>query len=150
MMFNKERKNLPWSWAEKRLTDSRNYWLITGWPDGRPHTMPVWGVWVQNSFFFSTGASSRKAKNLRVSPNCLVVPDGAAEAVVLEGLAKPCSDSNLLRECMRTYKRKYHWDLKGAKDPIYKVMPLSAFGVSENLTGTKGNPTRWKFGKKAR
>ena len=36
---------LPWSWAEERLRDSRNYWLATVRPDGRPHVMPVWAVW---------------------------------------------------------------------------------------------------------
>jgi hypothetical protein len=36
---------LPWSWAEQRLLASRNYWVATSWPDGRPHVMPVWGVW---------------------------------------------------------------------------------------------------------
>ncbi len=36
---------LPWKWAEERLTDSRNCWVVTVWPDGRPHAMPVWGVW---------------------------------------------------------------------------------------------------------
>ena len=36
---------LPWSWAVQRLTASHDYWLATVCPDGRPHVMPVWGVW---------------------------------------------------------------------------------------------------------
>ena len=36
---------LPWSWAETRLMNSRNYWLATVWPQRRPHVMPVWGMW---------------------------------------------------------------------------------------------------------
>src|SRR6266849_382810 len=54
MMFDKKRKSLPWNWAVDRLTDSHNYWLMSTWLDGRSHAMPVWGVWVRNSFFFST------------------------------------------------------------------------------------------------
>jgi hypothetical protein len=34
---------LPWSWAEQRLTASRNYWVTSLWPDGRPHSMPLNG-----------------------------------------------------------------------------------------------------------
>src|SRR5262249_26976380 len=30
---------LPWPWAEERLTSSRNYWVVSLWPDGRPHAM---------------------------------------------------------------------------------------------------------------
>jgi hypothetical protein len=35
---------LPWSWAEERLAESRNFWLVTADGNGRPHAMPVWGV----------------------------------------------------------------------------------------------------------
>jgi hypothetical protein len=27
-------------WAEQRLIASRNYWVVSAWPDGRPHAMP--------------------------------------------------------------------------------------------------------------
>ena len=30
---------LPWSWAEERLANSRNYYLATARRDGRPHLM---------------------------------------------------------------------------------------------------------------
>ena len=49
---------LPWTWALERLQPARNYWLATTRPDGRPHVMPVWGVWVENRFYFSTGSQS--------------------------------------------------------------------------------------------
>ena len=37
---------LPWSWAVERLNRSQNFWLATARPDGRPHAMAVWAVWV--------------------------------------------------------------------------------------------------------
>jgi hypothetical protein len=40
---------LPWSWALERLRNARNYWLTTVWPDGRPHVMPVWAVWLDRA-----------------------------------------------------------------------------------------------------
>ena len=36
---------LPWEWAEERLTASEHYWCATVRPDGRPHLMPIWGLW---------------------------------------------------------------------------------------------------------
>ena len=56
---------LPWSWAEERLIASHEYWLATVRPDGRPHLMPVWGVWSDGSLWFSSSEGSRKARNLR-------------------------------------------------------------------------------------
>jgi hypothetical protein len=32
-------KLLPWSWAAEQLAKSRNYWLTTVRPDGKPHTV---------------------------------------------------------------------------------------------------------------
>ena len=59
---------LPWSWAVERLTRSHEYWLATSWPDGRPHLMPVWAVWMDGGLWFSSSVPSRKARNLRPSP----------------------------------------------------------------------------------
>ena len=50
---------LPWSWAAERLAQSRNYYVATARPDGRPHAMPVWGIWLDDVFYFSTATGSR-------------------------------------------------------------------------------------------
>ena len=46
---------LPWKWAADRLKKSRQYWIATTRPDGSPHLMVIWGVWLGGSFWFSTG-----------------------------------------------------------------------------------------------
>ena len=61
-----------WSWAVERLTSSRNYFAATVRPDGRPHSMPVWGVWLDDAFWFNTGGESRKAKNLAANAHCIM------------------------------------------------------------------------------
>jgi len=47
---------LSWKWAEQRLEKSHNYWISTARPDGTPHTMVVWGLWLDG---FSALARSR-------------------------------------------------------------------------------------------
>ncbi len=42
---------LEWSWATERLMKAHNYWLATTRPDGRPHCMPVWGIWLEDGLF---------------------------------------------------------------------------------------------------
>jgi nitroimidazol reductase NimA-like FMN-containing flavoprotein (pyridoxamine 5'-phosphate oxidase superfamily) len=68
---------LPWSWAEERLSDSRNYWVASTRPDGRPHLMPVWAVWVGDALYFSTARTSTKARNLFASPTAASAPSTA-------------------------------------------------------------------------
>src|SRR5215468_11807454 len=53
---------LPWSHARERLEGSRNYWICTTRPDGRPHSIPVWGFFVDDVLYFGTAKLSRKAK----------------------------------------------------------------------------------------
>ena len=78
---------LPWSWAEERLAASHDYWLTSLWPDGRPHSMPVWGVWDGEALWFSSGRRSRKARNLAADPRCIVTTDDPKNPVVVEGSA---------------------------------------------------------------
>ena len=59
---------LPWSWAQRQLQASRNFWVVTLWPDGRPHAMPVWGVWDDGLFWFTSAVRSRKALNIANDP----------------------------------------------------------------------------------
>src|SRR3954468_17640441 len=68
---------LPWEWAVERLVAARNHWIATTRPNGRPHAMPVWGVWIDEAFFFGSGRSSAKSRNLAANP-AIVVPSSAA------------------------------------------------------------------------
>src|SRR5437870_11280561 len=63
---------LPWTWAERLLNKSHNYWIATSRPDGAPHVMVVWALWLDGAIYFSTGSKSRKAKNLDRNPKCVI------------------------------------------------------------------------------
>ena len=79
---------LSWEWARERLSKSHNYWLTTTRPDHSPHTISIWGIWLGEAWYCSTGAKSRKAQNLTKNPYCTVCTENAAEAVILEGVAR--------------------------------------------------------------
>ena len=64
---------LHWSWAAERLTAARNYWVVSVWPDGRPHYAGLGHVGRQR-LWFATAAGSRKARNLRSDPRCSSPP----------------------------------------------------------------------------
>src|SRR5438309_9895013 len=76
---------LPWKWAEDRLRKSRQYWMVTVRPDGRPHVMPVWGLWRDDGFYFSTGGRLRTARTLAANPNCIVCNADAEQCLSAAG-----------------------------------------------------------------
>ena len=131
---------LPWKWARERLSRSHNYWLTTARPDGMPHAMPVWGVWLDGAWYCSTAATSRKARNLAENPRCVVCNENAEEAVILEGEARQLRASEIPRAVLAEYKGKYGWQLQGA---VFEVRPRVVFAMFEKQF--PASVTRWDF-----
>jgi hypothetical protein len=137
---------LPWSWAEERLTSSHNYWLATVCPDGRPHAMPLWGIWIDGCCAFSTGGRSVKARNLRANPACVVTTENAAEPVVVEGVATPVDNVETVRRVSEAYAAKY-----GAappdvtESPLFLVRPRRVIALIEREDEFTTTATRWTF-----
>ena len=63
---------LSWDAVEKKIANAHNYWVCTTRPDGRPHTVPVWGVWVDGAVYFGTDRDSRKARNILANPAMVI------------------------------------------------------------------------------
>jgi hypothetical protein len=137
---------LPWRWAEERLAAAHNYFLATTRPDGAPHVMPVWGVWLEGAFHFSTGGRSRKARNLLAEPRCVVTPEGAEEAVVLEGVVERVSDGAAIARILAAYTRKYGSGFPDPdENPVFAVRPRRVIGLIEHDAEFTGSATRWRF-----
>jgi hypothetical protein len=138
---------LPWSWALERLSAARGYWISTVRPDGAPHCMAVWGVWFDNRFLFSTGAQSRKARNLAENPKCVVSTDRTDQAVTVEGLAEQVTEPSLTAEFCRACQEKYKWDMTDFAEPVFVVVPRIAFAFTESSGeySFTGSATRWTF-----
>lgn len=135
--------SLPWEWAQERLTDSRNYLITTVRPDGRPHTMIVWGIWLDNAYYFSTGSTTRKAKNLAANPHCILCNENLEEAVIVEGKAQQLTVPEVPEAAFVLYQNKYGWKLDSEMGPVCKVTPRLVFAMPEKLF--PAGATRWLF-----
>ncbi len=139
---------LPWSWAEERLTAAHDYWVATVRPDGRPHVMPVWGVYLDRALWWSTSRSSRKFRNLERDPRCTVTIDDAYRPVVVDGVAEVRRDDASIRRFVDAlnakYATSYGYDFQDPDvNATIRVGIETAFGLDEDdFTGT---PTRWRF-----
>jgi len=138
---------LPWSWAEHRLTVSHDYWLATVQSDGRPHVMPVWGVWDGESLWFSSGPESRKARNLSRDPRATITTDDPKEPVVVDGTVTRVSDETGNRRFAELVNAKYETDYSVdffLVNACFRLCPVWAFGLMQ--ADFSGSPTRWTFG----
>jgi len=140
---------LPWTWAEERLTRSRNFWLATVSAEGQPHVMPVWAVWLDDRLWFSSASGSRKARNLVAEPRCSMATEDPVEPVVVHGPAERISDRALLLGMLAAENAKYQTAygedmIDPAANSVFALRPEWVFALdSTDFTGT---PTRFAFG----
>ena len=80
---------LNWADVEARLVPSIAYWLATVRPDGRPHVVPRWGVWLDGKFWYDGSPDTVHAQNLRANPACSLNLENGTEAVIVEGESHP-------------------------------------------------------------
>ncbi len=135
---------LPWSWVSERMAAARNYWVATVRSEGRPHAAPVWGIWLDETFYFSTDPQSRKGRNFAANPHITVHLESGDEAVILDGVVEPATDPVLLARFADAYDAKYHFrpDVN-AGSPVYVLRPRTVLGFLEQ--DFVGSATRWRF-----
>jgi PPOX class probable F420-dependent enzyme len=139
---------LHWSWAAERLTAARHYWVVSTWPDGRPHTMPVWGMWDDAVLWFTSAAGSRKVRNLREDPRCCVTTEDASDPVIIEGTAHFATDQPVLQRVVDLMNAKYRVGigldfLAPERNATIGVTPRRVFSMRRS--DFNGSPTRWDF-----
>jgi hypothetical protein len=125
---------LAWEWAAERLERAHNYWVATSSPDGRPHAAPVWGVWLDGAFHFSTARGSRKGRNLAANPGAVVHLESGDEVVILEGTVEEVHGKKELGRLAGAYGQKYTLEIT-FQDPgsvVYALRTKVAFAWRES------------------
>lgn len=79
---------LEWAVVEERLRSSLHFWMATTRPDGRPHVVPRWGVWVAGQFWYDGAVDTVHVKNLNANPECVLHLEDGRQAVIIEGLSQ--------------------------------------------------------------
>jgi PPOX class probable F420-dependent enzyme len=139
---------LDWSEAVHRLNDSHNYWLATTRPDGRPHVMPVWAVWLDDALWFSSSLGSRKIRNLQARPECTMTTESAKFPVIVDGVAAIVTDLDARRQFLAATNVKYDANLDidflaPDRNATVRIAPTRAFALEEERF--TASPTRWDF-----
>jgi hypothetical protein len=137
-------ENVPrWDDFEPMLEQSRNYWLaISG--TVTPIVAPVWGIWVDGVFVFSTDPVSRKAKALAKQPGCVIHLESGDDVLIVHGIAERLAPGDAL-PYLAPYERKYGVaiDLERPDHAAFRVTPLFALSWLEREFGVTA--TRWDF-----
>jgi len=137
---------MNWADVEPNLEKSRNYWIGSTQPDGKPHAAPVWGIWLEGALYFSSGRSSRKARNLLNNPQVVVHLESGDDAVILEGKVAELTDKTLYARIRELYGKKYPFIPTKEMNPgdvWFVLKPDVALAWLE--TDFTRSATRWTF-----
>jgi hypothetical protein len=161
---------IPWSRARDLLETghgefsaggdgdaAKSFWLSTSGPDGQPHTAGVGALWVDHRVWFTSGARTRKSRNLAANPACAVAVSLPGLDLVIEGRARRVTDRASLERLASAY-RAQGWPAEVDGDELtapfsapsagpapwhlYAIDPEVTFGVA---TAEPHGATRWRF-----
>ena len=140
---------VPWQYVEKRLRDSINYWLCSARPNGRPHVVPRWGVFLDGKFYYDGSSETRHAINLVENPNVTLHLESGNDVVIFDGESHPAGkpSSELAQRLSRAYCAKYASDGYAPGPNQWDEGGLFVFTPRQCLAWTKffENPTKFIF-----
>ncbi len=139
--------------------DRHTPWLTTINPDGSPHVTPVGIVVVNGVWYFSSGAATRKSRNIAGDPRCVVSIATHPFDVVVEGSAARVTDADELQAVAAEFAEQgwpaqveddaltAEYSAPSAGPPpwhVYRIAPATvfAFGTAEPYGATKFDLTR--------
>ena len=79
---------LSWSAVQDRLRPALHYWLATVRPNGTPHSVPRWGVWLDGRFWYDGAPTTRHTLNANANPACTLTLESGTEVVIVEGVSE--------------------------------------------------------------
>jgi PPOX class probable F420-dependent enzyme len=155
--------SLEWKRVTESLDKTRDldaldafgrYWLATTNPDGSPHVVPVGIVWDEGTFYFTSGAGTRKSKNLARDPRCAITVAAPGTDVTAEGeavIVRDAADLSRIAELYADWGPQvrdgafwHEFSAPSAGPPpwdVYQVVPATIYAFS---TSEPYGATRWK------
>lgn len=99
---------LSWEPVERRLATAKRYWVSTTRADGRPHAVPVDGLWIDGALYFGGSPRTVTARNLALNPAVVVHLEDADSAVIVEGTCEVVvPEEAFVQRLLAAAKEKY-------------------------------------------
>jgi len=94
----------------QRLENEKIIWMATVRPDGRPHLIPIWFVWHEESVYICMKEESVKARNLAHNPQISLSLEDGMKPLICEGKVRVVQRPYPAAVAAR-FKAKYDWDI---------------------------------------
>ena len=93
---------LRWEEVRTRLEEAPNYWLTTTRPDGRPHVVPLDGIWLDDAWYFGGSPATIHMRNATSGSSGVLAAGEGLRPIIVEG---PVSVATVSRELPNGWPR---------------------------------------------
>ncbi|TCK22548.1 pyridoxamine 5'-phosphate oxidase family protein [Pseudonocardia endophytica] len=139
--------------------DRHTTWLTTLDPDGAPHVTAVGALWLDGGFWFQTGRTTRKGRNLARDPRCTLAIAIHDADLVVDGTAGIVTDPATVARLAAIWAQggwpcevdesgtalTAPFSAPSAGGPPWSVYRVTTRSASAVATVEPGGATRWTF-----
>src|SRR5512139_2814089 len=142
-------RQVKWEYVEQRLTESKNYWLCSTRPDGRPHAIPRWAVYIDGKVYYDGSPETRHARNVAANPHVSLHLESGDQVIIAEGTSRPAGKPapELAKRIAAAYRAKYASEGYAPEPDQWNEGGLSEFTPQKVLAWTSfaEDPTKFTF-----
>lgn len=120
---------LQWADVRRRLEESEYFWFATATSEGEPHARPIWGAWIDDTFYFDGGVDhTRWGRDLLANPRIDVHLPSAQEVVIITGRFRRENDldADSFARVQASYLARYRTYQPEDPAVLFVVNPVSA------------------------
>jgi len=140
---------VSWEYVAGQLRDAKHYWLCSVRPDGRPHCVPRWAVYLDGLVYYDGSPETRHARNIIENPHVALHLESGSQAIILEGTSAPAGkpSADLAGRLVQAYHVKYAEMGYAPKADQWDAGGLYVFTPRQCLAWTVfyENPTKFVF-----
>jgi hypothetical protein len=139
--------------------DRHTSWLATVNRDGSPHMTGIGALWFDGAFWFETGESTRKGRNLARDPRCTLSVATHEFDLVVEGNATKVTEPSVVTTMAEQWRRQgwpaqvdasgvaltAEYSAPSAGAPPWVIFRVVARQATSILVADPGGATRWTF-----
>ena len=146
-------QHIPWRKVDIWLQGYRSIWLSTTRPDGRPHCVPVWYIWLgdEKRVYIVTHYTAVKVRNIAHQPYVVLTAGNADDTIIIEGTAHLVSDTAERERVNQLWMEKYVDPHSGTQatvvDPDARMYRVEISHIMIWEYGVMGTRTDWHFDK---
>ena len=86
--YGRATSTLDWPSVRERLEKAERYWLAATRPDGRPHVIPIDGIWLDDVWYFGGAPETVHQRSVKENPSVVRHLEDPMKAVIVEGDAE--------------------------------------------------------------